>query len=60
MSSIKIWGATRFWHAKCSLPVAVRVSKTRVLKLPNIIPPDEPLNNRGVVIEYYQGWLLAV
>ena len=24
------------WHAKCSLPVAVRVSKTRVLKLPNI------------------------
>ena len=24
------------WHAKCSLPVAVRVSKTRVLKLPNM------------------------
>ena len=23
------------WHAKYSLPVAVRVSKTRVLKLPN-------------------------
>ena len=22
------------WHAKCSLPVAVRVLKTRVLKLP--------------------------
>ena len=23
------------WHVKCSLPVALRVSKTRVLKLPN-------------------------
>ena len=34
MSSIKIWGTIRSWHAKCSLPVAVRVSKTRVLKLP--------------------------
>ena len=32
-SSIKIWEAIRFWNDKCSLPGAVRVSKTRVLKL---------------------------
>ena len=30
--SIKI----RSWHAKCSLPVAVHVSETRVLKFPNL------------------------
>ena len=36
MISIKIWETPLFWHAKCSLPVAVRVSKTRVLKLPNM------------------------
>ena len=36
MISIKIWETPLSWHAKCSLPVAVRVSKTRVLKLPNI------------------------
>ena len=34
MISIKIWETPLSWHAKCSLPVAVRVSKTRVLKLP--------------------------
>ena len=34
-SSIKIWETIRSWRAKCSFPVAVRVSKTRVLyKLP--------------------------
>ena len=32
---IKIWETPLSWHAKCSLPVAVRVSKTRVLKLRN-------------------------
>ena len=32
---MKIWEAPQSWHAKCSVPVAVRVSKTRVLKLPN-------------------------
>ena len=31
---VKIWETPLSWHAKCSLPVAVRVSKTRVLKLP--------------------------
>ena len=32
-SSIKIWEKILSLHAKCSLPVAVRVSKTCVLKL---------------------------
>ena len=36
MISIKIWEAPLPWQAKISLPVAVRLSKTRVLKLPNI------------------------
>ena len=36
MISIKILETTLSWHAKCCLPVAVRVSKTPVLKLPNI------------------------
>ena len=34
MISLKIWETPLSWHAKCSLPVAVRVSKTCVLKLP--------------------------
>ena len=33
--SMKIWETPLSWHAKCSLPVAVRVPKTRVLKHPN-------------------------
>ena len=36
MSSIKIWEPIRSQHAKHSLPVADRVSKTCVLKLPNM------------------------
>ena len=36
MNSIKIWETIRSKNANCSLPVAVRVSKTRVLKLPII------------------------
>ena len=39
MSSIKIWETIRSSYVKCSLPVAVRVSKSRVLKLPNINRP---------------------
>ena len=39
MISIKIWETPLSWHAKCSLPVAVRVSKTRVLKLPTYCNP---------------------
>ena len=35
MISIKIQETSLPWYAKCSLPVAVRVSRTRVLKLPN-------------------------
>ena len=37
MNSIKIWETIRSKNANCSLPVAVRVSKTRVLKLPTAI-----------------------
>ena len=33
MISTKIWETPPSWHVKCSLPVAVRVSKTRVFKL---------------------------
>ena len=36
MIRTKIWETPLSWHVKCSLPVAVRVSKTRVLKLPNL------------------------
>ena len=36
ISSRKIWKTLRSKHAKCSLPVAVRVSETLVLKLPII------------------------
>ena len=34
MFGIKIWETLLSWHAKCPLPVVVRVSKTCVLKLP--------------------------
>ena len=34
MISIRIWEIPLSWHAKCSVPVAVCVSKTRVLELP--------------------------
>ena len=33
ISILKMWETTLSWHAKCSLRVAVRVSKTPVLKL---------------------------
>ena len=35
MTSTKIWETPQFWNAKCSLPVAVRFSKARLLRLPN-------------------------
>ena len=35
MITIKSWETPLSWHTECSLPVAVRVSKMRVLKLPN-------------------------
>ena len=38
----KIWETTLPWHAKCSLPVAVGVSKTRVLKLPSVYRGTAP------------------
>ena len=41
ISSRKIWGTLWSKHAKCSLPVAVRVLKTRVLKLPKCLTADE-------------------
>ena len=35
MVNIKVWETPLSWHAKCFLSVAVRASKTRVLKRPN-------------------------
>ena len=35
MISLKVWDTPLSWHAKYSLPFAVPLSKTRVLKLPN-------------------------
>ena len=43
MISIKIWETPLPWQAKSSLPVAVRLSKTRVLKLPINLPPEHPI-----------------
>ena len=37
MINTKLWETPLSWHAKNFLPVAVRVSKTRVLKLPIIL-----------------------
>ena len=37
MLGIKIWETPLSWHAKSPLPVVVRVSETRVLKLPIMI-----------------------
>ena len=34
MIRMKMWETPLSWHEKCSLPVAVHVSKTRLLKLP--------------------------
>ena len=39
MINTKIWETPVSWHAKFSLPVAVRVSKTPVLKLPFVKAP---------------------
>ena len=43
MISVKMWETPLCWHTECSLPVAVRVSKTRMPKVPqtkSFIPPD--------------------
>ena len=37
MISIKIWETPQSSHAKCSFPVAARLSKTHVLKVANTI-----------------------
>ena len=41
MITIKIMETPLSWHSKCSLPVAVRISKMRVLKLPIIREPKQ-------------------
>ena len=48
MNSIKIWETIRSKNANCSLPVAVRVSKTRVLKLPKLSVLIHCGNNSGL------------
>ena len=54
ISSIKIWETRqtiRSWHAKCSLLVAVRVSNTLMLKLPDsCLLRTEELTNRNVLV----------
>ena len=37
MLGTKIWETPLSWHAKCPLLVVVRVSKTCMLKLPNVL-----------------------
>ena len=49
MISVKRWDTPLSWHTKCSLPVAVRVSKTRVLKHPNIPQNGSNKNDRGPI-----------
>ena len=39
MLGVKIWKTPLLWLAKCPLPVGVRVSKTCMLKLPNVCKP---------------------
>ena len=46
MISTKIWETPLSWRVKCSLPVAVRVSKMRNLKLPNTGSPLHSLITR--------------
>ena len=48
MISIKIWETPLSWHAKCSLPVAVRVSKTRVLKLLNVSSSSQKISSKTI------------
>ena len=48
VSSIKISETIRPQHENCSLPFAVRVSKTRVLKLPKLTKLDD----RGVAVRF--------
>ena len=38
------------WHTECSLPVAVGVSKTRVLKLPIILPGAASVGPKGYIL----------
>ena len=37
MIHIKIWETPPSWYEKCPLPIAIRVSQTRVLKLPIVL-----------------------
>ena len=48
MISIKIWETPLPWHAKCSLPVAVHVLKTRMLKRPTVTRP-KPQSHKNVI-----------
>ena len=43
MISIKNWETSLSWHAKFFLAVAIRVSKTRMLKLPINVPTGAQL-----------------
>ena len=54
MISIKMCETPLSWHTECSLPVAVRVSKTRVLKLPNLVQQSGREGFRGILIDDYE------
>ena len=56
MISVKIWETPVSWHAKCSLPVAVRVSKTLVLKLPII----SRYGNNFVITQSRSEWKVCI
>ena len=57
MISTKIWETPLSWHAKFSLPVAVRVSKTRVLKLPIVEQAHVQLRKDGSKARQVCVWL---
>ena len=54
--SLKIWERPLSWRAKYSLPVAVRVLKTRVLKLP-IHRPGRPIQEKEARLKLKQTFL---
>jgi len=50
MISIKMCETPLSWHTECSLPVAVRVSKARMLKLPIILPGATSVGPKGYIL----------
>ena len=53
MISMKIWETPLSWHTKCSLSVAVRVSKTHVLKLPIMLSKTRSATQTTIFCLYF-------